>query len=95
MLVNGDYIISTLRKDKTILQKKSGVNALGLFGSYAKNNQNDEIDIDLLPEQEEVDYIKLIRTLNFIQQKFTGEKVQLTRKGHIFLKNFFPAYKEI
>jgi len=81
MFVTRDYIISTLRKNKPALEKELGVNALALFGSYAKNKQTEDSDIDLLLEQKEVDYIKLIATLQFIQQQFPDKKIQLTRKG--------------
>ncbi len=91
MQVNSDYIISTLRKDKSRLEKEPGVNAFALFGSYAKNMQNDDSDIDLLLEQKEVDYIKLVATLLFIQEKFPGKKVQLTRKGPHLSQKFLTS----
>jgi uncharacterized protein len=81
MQVTSDYIISTLRRDKLTLEKDLGVITLALFGSYATRKQTEESDIDLLLEQKEVDYIKLVATLTFIQKKFPGKKIQLTRKG--------------
>jgi predicted nucleotidyltransferase len=91
MQVTGDYIISTLRKDKPTLEKELGVNALALFGSYAKNKQNEDSDIDLLLEQKEVDHIKLVATLLFIQKRFPGKKVQLTRKGPHLSQKFLTS----
>jgi uncharacterized protein len=91
MQVNSDYIISILRKDKPTLEKELGVNALALFGSYAKNNQHDDSDIDLLLEQKEVDYLKLVATLVFIQEKFPGKKIQLTRKGPHLSQKFLNS----
>jgi uncharacterized protein len=81
MILTRDHIISILRKNKLLLEKELGVNALALFGSYASNKQRDDSDIDLLLEQKEVDYIKFLATLQFIQEKFPGKKIQLTRKG--------------
>jgi predicted nucleotidyltransferase len=91
MQLNSDYIISTLRKDKITLEKELGVMALALFGSYAKNKQREDSDIDLLLEQKEVDYLKLVATLLFIQEKFPGQKVQLTRKGPHLSQKFLTG----
>ena len=91
MQVNRDYIISTLRRDKLTLEQELGVMALALFGSYAKNNQHKESDIDLLLEQKEVDYLKLVATLQFIQKKFPDQKVQLTRKGPHLSQKFLTS----
>ena len=91
MQLTSDYIISTLRKDKTTLEKELGVHALALFGSYAKDNGNENSDIDLLLEQKEIDYIKLIATLNFIQNKFPDRKIQLTRKGPHLSQKFLAS----
>jgi uncharacterized protein len=91
MHVNSDNIIYILRKNKPTLEKKLGVNALALFGSYAKNNQHDDSDIDLLLEQKEVDYLKLVAALVFIQEKFSGKKIQLTRKGPHLSQQFLTG----
>ncbi len=91
MAVTRDYIISTLRKIKPALEKDMGVNALALFGSYSRNNQTEESDIDLLLEQKEIDYLKLIATLRYIEDLFPGKKIQLTRKGPHLSQKFLAS----
>ena len=57
-MLTKDYILNTLREHKIELSKL-GVSALGLFGSYRRNEQSVNSDIDLLidfdPEQENFD----------------------------------------
>ena len=91
MLLTGDYIISILRKDKQVLEKELGVNAIALFGSYAKNKQTPDSDIDLLLEQKEISYANLMATLAFIQNKFPDKKIQLTRKGPHLSEKFLSG----
>lgn len=43
-------ILDFLREHKTELAEKYGVLKIGLFGSYARNEQNDESDIDVAVE---------------------------------------------
>ena len=46
-------MLDILRKEKSYLQRNSGLLAIGLFGSYAKGTQQPERDIDLLVELSE------------------------------------------
>jgi len=46
--MNKKEIIDFLTKHKQILVEKYHVKNIGLFGSYAKGNQSDESDIDIL-----------------------------------------------
>ncbi|MEP6682430.1 MAG: nucleotidyltransferase family protein [Parafilimonas sp.] len=43
-----EAVIEILKKHKPIMQKKYGLTELALFGSYSRNEQNDNSDIDLL-----------------------------------------------
>ena len=81
MNLTRENIIQILQKEKTILQNEFDVENIALFGSYAKNDQNEMSDIDFLIEQKEVNYNNLFKTLIFIENKFPGKKIQLTRKG--------------
>ncbi len=44
------YIIDFLSNNKQELQKKYGITKIGLFGSYARDEANDESDIDIAVE---------------------------------------------
>jgi len=50
MHITKEHIISSLKKDKPLLQNEMGVKNLALFGSYANNSQREDSDIDFLIE---------------------------------------------
>ena len=50
-MLTSEKILQIINKNKKNI-KKFGVKNIGLFGSYAKNKQNNESDIDLLVEFE-------------------------------------------
>jgi predicted nucleotidyltransferase len=80
MLLDRENIITSLKKDKALLQNKTGVKNLALFGSYANNSQREESDIDFLIELKEISYNHLYNAYSFLEKKFPGKKIQLTRK---------------
>jgi hypothetical protein len=41
-------LITILKKEKPMLAEKYGVEEMAVFGSYARNEQTDDSDIDLL-----------------------------------------------
>jgi uncharacterized protein len=86
-----EEIINILREDKILLHEKFGVKNIALFGSYAKNNQQEKSDIDFLIEQKEIDYTNLFKTLVFIENKFPGRTIQLTRKGPHLSQKFLNS----
>ncbi len=43
-------IEAILRKNKPLLAKKFNVRQIGIFGSFARGNESDDSDIDLLVE---------------------------------------------
>jgi predicted nucleotidyltransferase len=46
-------ILTFLRNNKSLLRERFHVIRIGIFGSYARNQQNKDSDIDLLVEFEE------------------------------------------
>lgn len=48
-MLNSDKILKIINENQRYI-KKFGVKSIGLFGSYATNNQKSESDIDLLVE---------------------------------------------
>lgn len=74
-------------KDKLINQKERlksfGIRQIGLFGSYVRNEQNSESDIDLLidfiPEEETFDNFMSVSDL--MEKIFKGYKVELVTKN--------------
>jgi uncharacterized protein len=47
-MLSSDEILIFLRTNKSFLQEHFHCNEIGLFGSFARNEQNEESDIDLL-----------------------------------------------
>jgi len=74
-----DDIIIALRNDKSILASQFGVISIGLFGSYSREKQNPNSDIDILVELQEPRYEWLAGLQLYLEQKF-GKKVELIRK---------------
>lgn len=90
-MVTKEEILIYLREQKPILEKEYRVSKIGVFGSYARDEQTEESDIDLLIEflpdtedlSEKKEKIKLI-----VRTKF-GRDVDLAREK--YLK---PYYKK-
>lgn len=46
--LNREHIVAFLREKKLFLRKKFGIDAIGLFGSYARDEQTPHSDIDVI-----------------------------------------------
>lgn len=73
-----------LKLQNNILElSKYGVNSVGLFGSYARNDQSDTSDIDLLidfePEKENFDNYMAVYDL--VERIFQNEKIEIVTKN--------------
>lgn len=78
-------ILAFLSKEKNKLENKYRVSKIGLFGSYAKGEETDDSDIDIilefLPQTENLTEIKSsLREL--IEQKF-GKEVDICREKYL------------
>ncbi len=87
-----EAIIEILKKQKPVMQKKYGLTDLALFGSYSRNEQNDNSDIDLL-----VDF-KITPGLNYFDMLYEFDdlfkvEVQVISRKAIKLK-YFKAIEE-
>jgi hypothetical protein len=78
-----DQILTKLKANKPEFSK-FGISDIGLFGSYLRNQQTADSDIDLLidfePGKENFD--NLMATYDLFENIFIGEKVEvLTKNG--------------
>lgn len=77
-----ENILKTLKSNKSRLLKL-GVKNVGLFGSYLRNEQSNESDIDLLvdfePERENFDNYMAVYDL--FENLFKNEKVEVVTKN--------------
>jgi predicted nucleotidyltransferase len=80
-MLNQSQIISSLQNALPLLQKKYPITKLALFGSYARNEQNDESDIDIMVEFSRPVGMEFI-DLSFELEKLFDKKIDLvSRKG--------------
>jgi hypothetical protein len=80
-----EKIIELIRKNKDNLKNTYNIEKIGIFGSFAKDNQNDSSDIDILVEfSEPIGYFKFIELEQFLE-KVLGKKVDLATKNSLKL----------
>ena len=77
-----EHILKTLKSHKLELSKL-GIKNVGLFGSYIRNEQSNESDIDLLidfdPEKENFDNFMAVYDL--FEKIFKNEKIEVVTKN--------------
>jgi len=56
-----------------------GVNRIGLFGSYARNEQHPQSDIDILVdfEPEKETFNNFMNLCDYLEELFTDEKIEV------------------
>ncbi len=67
-MLSKDKILSVLKNNKPALQNL-GVEEIGLFGSYAKNEANLKSDIDIFTKLNKTDYRTILNVLLFLESK--------------------------
>ncbi len=84
-----DEIKKILQSNKKYLEEKFFVDKFFLFGSYAKNQQTEQSDIDLLVSfKQPVDFIEFINLQDYISDLF-NKKIDLGTIGSLkkFIKD--------
>ncbi|MFV2040730.1 MAG: nucleotidyltransferase family protein [Candidatus Hydrothermarchaeales archaeon] len=85
-----DEILKALSKELPKLKENFNVKKIGLFGSYARGEQREESDIDLLADFEPaIDYFTLFE-LEERLSKILGAKVEIVTPGA--LKEIIKPY---
>ena len=75
-----DKILEKLKELKPELEKEYFVKEIGVFGSYVRNEQTVDSDIDILIEfREGMDLFKLAHLINWLGEIF-GKKVDVANK---------------
>jgi len=86
-------ILEALREEKPYLRDKYGVLSIGLFGSYAKDMEGPESDIDLLVEFKEPRFEHLAGLQIYLENKF-GKRVEVIRKRRGLSERFMKRIQE-
>jgi len=62
-----DNVKNIIKEHKTDLRQNFKVKYIGIFGSYARNEQKDDSDVDILVELDEpVSLLSLVRLENYL-----------------------------
>jgi predicted nucleotidyltransferase len=79
-----ENILNTIKAHKSELSR-FGIHEIGLFGSYVRDEQSPESDIDILidfePDKESFD--NLMATYDYFESIFSSEKVGLVTKNSL------------
>lgn len=84
-MLTADYILSFLKENRTYFKEQFHCVEIGLFGSFARNEQTSESDIDFLVvfEKDAPDlYETEIRLKSFLKQRF-GREIDICSKKWI------------
>ncbi len=92
-LLSKSEIIDLIKADKQFLKENFGVINIGLFGSYAKNKQNADSDIDLLVEFTEPRFEWIASLHDYMENKF-NKKIEIVRKRHLMKSRFFKRVEQ-
>lgn len=90
--LNKENIIEFIRKNKTFLHDKYGVLSIGLMGSFARDEQTADSDIDFIVEFAEIDYSNMVALAVFLEGEF-GRRVDLINKRNITRKSLIKRSK--
>jgi uncharacterized protein len=93
MLTTREDIIQKLKEVKPLLQQKFDLTELALFGSYARNEQTENSDIDIMVQFSKPSFRNLCNTAETLEEIFSGIEVQTVSKGAI-KPNYFEYVKQ-
>ena len=81
-MTSKDFILSSLKAQKEELHKY-GVHVVGLFGSYSRNEQTDQSDIDILVdfETDKENFDNFMAVYDLFEAVFANEKVEMVTKN--------------
>jgi len=80
-------IIYLLYREKNVVKEQFGVTSIGLFGSFARECQTNESDIDLLVDFERPVFDSVVGLQIYLEERF-GKKVGIVRNGSHLSQRF-------
>ncbi|MFH1156918.1 MAG: nucleotidyltransferase domain-containing protein [Pseudomonadota bacterium] len=87
-VLSKNEIIDSIRIEKDFLKEKFGVLNIGLFGSFAKDQQNPDSDIDFLVEFSEPRFDWIASLQIYMEKKFK-RRIEIVRKRNLSNSKFF------
>ncbi len=81
-MTSKDYIVSVLKTNKDRFTS-FGVSKLGLFGSYVREEQTPDSDIDIFVDfvSEKENYDNLLSIYEVLEELFKNEKIEVVTKN--------------
>ena len=92
-MLDQHQIMQFLSSHKEMMRHEFGVRKIALFGSYAKNNQSEDSDIDIMVELEEPDFMKWSGLLNYLKSNLF-QKIDLITLGNHNSIHFLEIVKK-
>jgi uncharacterized protein len=86
--MNKAEVLSKLKEAKPMLSHKYGLTVLALFGSYSRNEQSAQSDIDLLVDFDRIIAKNFFQCAFELQNLFAGKKVEIVMQDGIKPKYF-------
>ncbi|HHE33090.1 MAG TPA: nucleotidyltransferase [Chlorobaculum parvum] len=77
--MNRAEILEIIRQYKQENSEKYGIDAIGLFGSYARDLASEESDVDIVIETREPDLYKMVHIKEDLEQRL-NKPVDIVRK---------------
>ncbi len=91
---NLQEIKDKIKSNKPALKAKYNVDKIGVFGSYSRNDQNENSDIDILVEFSEPIGLEFVALADELE-KLLGQKVDLVSRKGIKEKYFKIIEKDL
>ncbi len=88
-LLSKEIILQRLRQIKPQLQEKYNLKDLALFGSYSRDEQTDNSDIDIMVKMAVPNFKDYVNTYRNLEELFPETKVQVVSRGAIKPKYFY------
>lgn len=79
-MIDIDKIISKLKELKPTLEKDYNVTEVGVFGSFVRNEQNEQSDIDILVDYKDGTSILTLGGLQYMLSELFNTKVDIVMK---------------
>lgn len=76
-----DEIQEILRDNMAAFQEDYQITSLGIFGSYARGEQSEESDVDILIDYEKAPPLSKLVELRIALSELTGMKIDLVTKN--------------
>ena len=88
-------IIESLRNEKEYLSAKFGVEEIGVFGSYARGENTQESDVDILIKFKKPSFDALMETYFFLEKKLNLKVDIVTKHKNLSARFLAIIEKEI